>query len=253
MGVTVKVVKRESLKKVKNKEDLVSLLKKYEGILSKEMLEYLTSLLNLDIYNKIAIYNIIKRTQEIFKQKEEYIVRESPCMADNLVIYAKVGEEYINIFDYYRVGIDPSGQASLKALGIGTISLYQFLGNKEAKEAELNRLKYQLRTLPGNPYSSSLGWYGTPVYGGPGDLFELDRQRDEEQLKKKIQELESKNTLTEAQKRAMELSLKGHELMLEEFGLKEEDFSEVRGNSKMSRTLVKEMPNLLIKDKITYL
>ena len=36
-------------------------------------------------------------------------------------------------------------------------------------------------------------------------------------------------------------------------GLKEEDFLEVRENSKLSRTLVKEMPNLLIKDKITYL
>ena len=64
-----------------SKEDLLKLLKAYRGILNKNMIDYLTSLINLEfsvvrdyisetdrkaladleVYKKIAIYNIFKR------------------------------------------------------------------------------------------------------------------------------------------------------------------------------------------------
>ena len=74
--------------KVNTKKELTELLKKYEGILSASMIDYLNSLIglefsvvrahisdsdrlalsDLDIYNRIAIYNVYNRALNIFKQ-----------------------------------------------------------------------------------------------------------------------------------------------------------------------------------------
>ena len=265
-----------------SKEDLLKLLKAYRGILNKTMIDYLTSLINLEfsvvrdyisdtdrkaladleVYKKIAIYNIFKRTQKLFKQNGEYIINGKYIgIEDNvedLTISTEIGKENIKIFNFYRNPRYNAAPEKFKTLEVGTISLYQYLENKEARIRELEELKQKLEYLKKakNPCTDN------KKIGGRGTKRAFERDIKMSEYERKIKELSKRIELTDDQKRIIEASCKAHELILEEFGLKEEDFEEYKelkfsvlneDKPNMSRTLVKKMPNLLIEDNITYL
>ena len=83
----MRIIKENRLERVRTKEELIELLKGYRGILNKEMVEYLESIINLefsvikpnitdedrlplselDIYREAATYNIYERALSLFK------------------------------------------------------------------------------------------------------------------------------------------------------------------------------------------
>ena len=308
MGVTVKGVKKEALRKVKTKEELLELLKEYKGILNKEMYEYLMSLVNLefsvvrdyisdmnrkslaelDIYKQVATYNICKRIKKLFSdQKDMYNVNSynsNGLMDVHLEVSAKLEKGSIDVFRFFRHEDFSKLLEGYTSLNIGTISLYQSLESKEARKAELEELKQKIVGLKRakNPYQNQgkvsdwITGHGSSFsvselrqlelrykrIGGPGANWIFEHDRDIAECERKIKELSERIELTDEQKRIIELTAISHELILEEFGLKMEDFQEYNefkfsvlneDKPNMSRKLIKEMPNLAIEDNITYL
>lgn len=298
-----------SFEKPLTKKDLLKELEEYKGVLNKTMIDYLTSLVNLefsvvrnyisetdrkalaklDIYKQIATYNICKRTKKLFaNQKDKYKVsndNSNGLMDVHLEVYGKLETGSIDVFSFFRHEDFSKLLEGYTSLNIGTISLYQTLESKEARKAELEELRQRLEGLKRtqNPYpdnkKEASDWIkgrggrfsqaelrqieATYVrIGGPGANWIFEHDRDIAECKRKIKELSGREELTDKEKRIIELTAISHELILEEFGLKMEDFEEYNefkfsvlneDKPNMSRKLIKEMPNLLIKDKITYL
>ncbi len=298
-----------SFEKPLTKKDLLKELEEYKGILNKAMIDYLTSLVNLefsvvrnyisetdrkalaklDIYKQIATYNICKRIRKLFSaQKDKYKV--SRGNANDLMdlyfeVVAKLGTGSTEVFSFFRHEDFSKLLEGYTSLNIGTISLYQTLESKELRKAELEELRQRLEGLKRtqNPYpdnkKEASDWIkgrggkfsqaelrqieATYVrIGGPGANWIFEHDRDIAECERKFKELSERIELTDEQKRTIELTAISHELILEEFGLKKEDFEEYNefkfsvlneDKPNMSRKLVKEMPNLLIEDNITYL
>lgn len=253
------------------KEELLELLKKYRGILNASMLSYLRSLIELEfsvikeyisktdqkalaeleIYKEVAIYNIFKRTQNLFNnQNGEFSLYAHNIDSIRLSVSKYLNEEnsHIDLFEFksYNGNLDNR---------IGDVSLFQTLENKELKQAELNRVMNKLERLYNqrNPYASCRG-----LIGGPGADWEYDHAKEIGKYEAKFNELDGKE-LSENDKLEIELTSQIHELLLDEFGLTNESFKEknnislLEEKSCLNKKLVKRMPNFTITDNIKYI
>ncbi len=270
--------------RVKTKEELLELLKEYKGILTKPILSYLNSLIELEfsvireyisdsdrkvlaeleIYKKVAIYNIYNRTQNLFNQQNgEFIISGNDDEIEGLNVSIELNNRDVELFDFdyeeihsseYRAPQIPS---DFKTMKIGDISLYQKLESKEQQEAELNRIMKILETLydEKNPYSSRPG-----VVGGPGITWELDHARKIQEYEKRFKQLDSKKELSDDDKKEIEITNRIHDLILEDFGLTNKSFVDESNKfgidheeTKLKKRLVKRLPNLTITDHINYI
>lgn len=271
--------------KVKTKQELLELLNGYRGILTNPTLNYLNSLIELEfsvmreyisdsdrralaeleVYKKIAIYNIYNRTQNLFNQQNgEFIIYGNNDGHEGLSISTNLIEKNIKLFDFdykevYSKGFNtnriPDGY---KTMNIGDISLYQTLESKEMREAELDRVMNILDRLwsEKNPYSSRPG-----VAGGPGPHWSYKHEQKVAEYEKRFTELDSKKELSDDDKREIEITNQVRNMLLEDFGLTNESFEEENNKSminssqksKLQKTLVKKMPNLTITDNIKYI
>lgn len=270
--------------KVKTREELLELLKEYRGILAEPMLNYLNSLIGLEfsvirehisssdrkalaeleVYKKIAIYNIYNRTQNLFnQQKGEFIIHGNNDGLESLSVSTKLNETIIKLFDFnYCEGpiwLDSKIPDGYKTMNIGDVLLFQTFDSKESRESELDRVMRTLERLwdERNPYSSRPG-----VVGGPGSTWAFDHARKIEEYEERFKQLDSKKELSDDDKREIEITRQIHDLLLEDFGLTNESFLEESNQpfanfgeekTKLEKTLVKEMPNLVIKNNIRYL
>lgn len=266
--------------KVNLKEELIELLKNYEGILSTPMIDYLnsliglefsvvreyigenerTSLAELEIYKRIAIYNIYNRTLNIFSENKLHLnISGNDEGLESLTASIPLSDKRnIRVFDFdyhehYNSDRIPYGY---KTMRIGTVSLYHTLESQEIREAELERVMNKLETLydEHNPYPSR-----PKVAGGPGVQWAFRHADEIEKYEKRFAELDSRKELSDMDKREIELTNQVRSLLLEDFGLTNKSFEEeikpVLGyqTSGLERTLVKRMPNLTINDNIKYL
>jgi len=276
----------DNLNKVKTKEELIELLKGYKGILTDSMLNYLNSLIELEfsvirkyisdsdrkalaeleIYKEIAIYNIYNRVQNLFnQQKVEFIISGNNDGLEGLYVSAKLSDRNIRLFDFDYEKIHSNGwntpniPSYFKTLNIGSISLFQTFESKLMREAELDRVLSTLERLwdEKNPYSSRPG-----VVGGPRSTWTFEHERKIREYEEKFKQLDSKKELSDEDKREIEITRYVHDLLLEDFGLSKENFVDEknqpftnfgREKTELKKTLVKKMPNLVIKDNIKYI
>ena len=274
------------MQKVKTKEELLEYLKEYRGILTKPMLDYLNSLIELEfsvirehisdcdrkalaeleIYKKIAIYNIYNRTKNLFnQQKGDFIINGNNNGYDGLSISTKLNDRKVKLFDFDYQEIHSSGwnipqvPYGFKTLNIGDVSLFQTIESKELREAELDRVMRTLKRLYNerNPYPTR-----TRVVGGPGSTWEFNHARKIQEYEERFTQLDSKKELSDEDKREIEITGQIHDLLLQDFGLTSEIFED-EGNQpfvnfgkekiELKKTLVKRMPNLTIKDYTRYI
>lgn len=272
--------------KVNTKEELLELLKGYRGILTEPILNYLNSLIELEfsvireyisgsdrkalaeleVYKKIAIYNIYNRTQNLFKQQNgEFIISGNNDGWESLSVSTKLNDRRVSLFDFGYKDIHSSGwntpkvPSGFKTLNIGGISLFQTFESKELREAELDRV---MRILEGlyderNPYPSRPG-----VVGGPGSTWAFDHARKIEKYEERFKQLDSKKELSDEDKREIEITRQIHDLLLEDFGLTSESFVDEsnqpfanfgKEKTELKKTLVRKMPNLTITNHIKYI
>ncbi len=133
--------------KVKTKEELFELLTKYEGILKKEIIDYLKSSINLEfsimrnyinnserqalseleIYRKIAIYNIYYRAMNLFnKEQNKFNIVGNNQGVKGLDVSAILNNgNQVELFAF-NYGME----SSIKDF-IGSIDLYRTIANKK--------------------------------------------------------------------------------------------------------------------------
>ncbi|MEE3342593.1 MAG: hypothetical protein VZS44_00700 [Bacilli bacterium] len=257
---------------INSKEELLILLNQYEGILKKNMIEYLNSLIELEfsvikeyisesdrkalseleIYKKIAIYNIYNRALNLFNsQKGRYNIYGINHGNKGLKISKTIKDKSIDLFDFdYREIQSNKWNTTIpkhfKSLYIGDISLFQTIESKELREAELKRINDELERL-----------YREPICLRPRRHSEKIKQYEKE-----LTQLDSKKELDANDKREIKITKKFQELLLEDYGLTKDSFVDESNNpfvnfgkekTKTNKNLVLKMPNLTIKDNIKYI
>ena len=145
-----------------------------------------------------------------------------------------------------------------KTMRIGTVNLYQTLESKELREKELNRVMNKLEMLydAHNPYPSP-----RKKIGGPSQQWSREHSLEIVEYERLFTELDSKKELTDEDKREIEITNEIYNLLLEDYGLTNESFEEVKSRAKfgfeaysnLQKTLVKRQPNLTITTGIKYI
>ena len=268
-----------NIDKVNTKEELLQLLKDYKVILNNQVIDYLESLINLDfsvireniddkskealseleIYKRIAIYNIYNRAINLFTQSNmPLIITGNNEGFESLSISVPIEDRNIKIFDFKY-----SEQKSLnykipdeyKTMKIGSINLYQKIENKELRIQELKRIVDKIERLYGtqNPYQ-----YHPKKVGGSYVKWKIERQKEIEKYQKMLDKIDSHNELTEIDIKEIEIMNKAHDLLLEDFGLTDNSFEDdvsiaSKRSNNLQKTLVKRQPNITITNNIEYI
>lgn len=270
-----------------SKEELKLLLfESYKGILSKEMIEYLDSLIELEfsvikdyialdnreiltelsIYRYASIYNIYNRTIKLIKENKlplEINKFDKPIDVTknslNLSFVTK-SKKRINVFEYdynYHSPYRNKIPEYYYNRSLGEITIYQTLESKERKEKEINLILEKLEKLYDKDIpirtliEEELIGYNTP----------FENKVKIGLLEKRFTELDSKKDLTEEEKDEIKITNYTAKIILDDMGLKEEDFivdkEDLFNMSKeftnLEETKVKKLTNLEIKRKIKYI
>ena len=268
-----------NIDKVNTKEELLQLLKDYKIILNNQVIDYLESLINLDfsvireniddkskealseleIYKRIAIYNIYNRAINLFTQSNmPLIITGNNEGFESLSISVPIEDRNIKIFDFKY-----SEQKSLnykipdeyKTMKIGSINLYQKIENKELRIQELKRIINKIEMLYGtqNPYQ-----YHPKKVGGSYVKWKIERQKEIEKYQKMLDKIDSHNELTEIDIKEIEIMNKAHDLLLEDYGLTNDSFEDdvsitSKCSNNLQKTLIKRQPNITITNNIEYI
>ena len=268
-----------NIDKVNTKEELLQLLKDYKIILNSQVIDYLESLINLDfsvikeniddkskkalseleIYKRIAIYNIYNRAINIFTQSNmPLIITGNDEGFESLSISVPIEDRNIKIFDF-KYGEQKSLNYKIpdeyKTMKIGSINLYQKIENKELRIQELKRIIDKIERLYGtqNPYQ-----YHPKKVGGSYVKWKIERQKEIEKYQMMLDKIDSHNELTEIDIKEIEIMNKAHDLLLEDYGLTNNSFEDdvsiaSKRSNNLQKTLVKRQPNITIKNNIEYI
>ena len=268
-----------NIDKVNTKEELLQLLKDYKIILNSQVIDYLESLINLDfsvikeniddkskkalseleIYKRIAIYNIYNRAINIFTQSNiPLIITGNEEGFESLSISVPIEDRNIKIFDF-KYGEQKSLNYKIpdeyKTMKIGSINLYQKIENKELRIQELKRIINKIEMLYGtqNPYQ-----YHPKKVGGSYVKWKIERQKEIEKYQKMLDKIDSHNELTEIDIKEIEIMNKAHDLLLEDYGLTNNSFEDdvsitSKCSNNLQKTLIKRQPNITITNNIEYI
>lgn len=271
--------------KVKTKKELYEMLNRYKSNLSKESIEYLKSLVELEVsvynqciseqsravltelelYRKIAIYNIYKRTEKLLKENSNGIDMEF-CGNQNgftkLNVRGKIDNSSFNIFNFdYSISDNEEVLADsdyLKNLYIGDSSLYLTKDNPELREEVLLKVlrEYEQESSKKNPFSGRRG-----VHGGPGPMWNMQHRNKLKILEEKYNILDERKELSQTEKEIIQAQQYFYDLLLENFGLNSNDFTEPESHgmiienekNRMHKTLIKKYPGMKITTNINNL
>jgi len=287
----------ENWNKVNTKQELLQLMKRYRGILTNPMIEYLNSLIQLEfsvvrdyigekerkslaeleIYKRIAIYNIYNRALNLLKQnKINHNIMGNKQGFESLTISVPLNDEKnIDVFQFDYKGFQFNELPTVKipdeyrTMTIGTISLYQTLENQELRNAELIRVMKKLEELynHNHPFVSNsvpknstglspIGRRKPRLYDSRG-LWIYKHAQEIKAYEERFAQLDGKKELSDIEKKQINITNQIRNLLLEDYGLTDESFEEIeRFNSPeksvLQKTLVKKQPNLTISNQITY-
>ena len=268
-----------NIDKVNTKEELLQLLKDYKVIFNNQVIDYLESLINLDfsvireniddkskealseleIYKRIAIYNIYNRAINLFTQSNMPLtIAGNEEGFESLSISVPIEDRNIKIFDF-KYGEQKSLNYKIpdeyKTMKIGSINLYQKIENKELRIQELKRIINKIEMLYGtqNPYQ-----YHPKKVGGSYVKWKIERQKEIEKYQKMLDKIDSHNELTEIDIKEIEIMNKAHDLLLEDYGLTNDSFEDdvsiaSKHSNNLQKSLVKRQPNITITNNIEYI
>lgn len=275
-----------------NRAELKNLLKEYKGILNSSMMDYLDSLIGLEfsvirdyisdsdrkvlseleIYKKVAIYNIYNRAVNLIKKENIDVDIEHD---NNYLQFTKdIGKEKEYSFDdqgvvlfefdygatsFYK-GHEKSEES--KSMRIGEVSLYQTFENRELREKEMSRILGELEHLYEERKHPST--FRSP-FGGLPSASSYETGTQIEKYEKLFTKLDNYNDsgLGDIERKEIEITGIIHHLLLDDYGLGPDDFVEEEiafgygipyvERTNTEKTLVKKMPNLTIMDHIKYI
>lgn len=252
------------LNSVYSYENLSNWIKQYESILTPAMIEYLNSLINLEfsvvkdyisekdrillselsIYDKVAIFNIYNRALNLFKRSDDRIqVQDNNEHVAGINVFTNEDPRQ-RLFEY-----DYNGTKSIKVPPCGKVVITQYLNGEEEKKKEIERYKRKISLSSPGDLGPSKDIEGNDLVGANSlrvlnYITELEASR--EQLRKLIA-----SELTEEDSKRIELSNEFHDLLLEDYGLTEDDFKPMFKdsiNNIVNKTEVKKLKLSIIRD-----
>ena len=260
-----------------NKEQLKELLYKYNNTLDKNIIEYLNSLIELEIsaipnyiindeiinddekrkisrlnlYKYVFNYNIVNRILNLFEPINNEIDTVIKKDDDELRIFVNIDKSSFMLFSYSLIGSDKH-----KEFDDGKISLFKTLHSNEQRKKEIDRLKNLLEKLYSteNPFLIY-----DDNYGNSASNWTISHINKIEEYEKKLAKIQNMKELTDKDKKEIEISNMIHELLLEEFKLLEDDFVIEKINkpkeeiTELYKTYVKRIPKIDIKNNIKYI
>lgn len=260
-------------KKISSKEELKESLNRYKRILNPRVIDYLNQLVelefsaikdiidiedreilqNLDLYKNVVAYNIYNRTLELLSNEQELKIFDNKDRVSGLMAYKDIGNNTIRILDYKYDN--------------GTLKLFQTVDDKKVRDEQLELVMTKLEQLydKENPYSCSVTELKQPYnkktlkrLGGPGAKWNFDRSREVSEYEELFTRLDSKKKITDYEKKKISITKKYHDLLFEEYGLTDEDFTISKQapstvDNISNKTLVKKLPGLRIENNIEYI
>ena len=245
--------------KLNSKGELIDLLGKYKNVLNNEIIDYLNSLIELEfsairdyiseddkkilseleIYKKILIYNIYYRAVNLLIEDDNTSIINA---YNGLRISKNDYSKDIKLFDFDYCN------------DISEIILHKSVYDESVRKEEMDHILKTLEYLydEKNPYSSY-----DDIYGGPDSQWELRHIEKIEEYEKKFKLLDNK-ILSNEEQREIAITKKYNDILLEDYGLKEDDFKETKNpyiydSSKMNKILIKGLPGINVKNKIRYI
>lgn len=260
-------------KKISNKEELKESLNNYKRILNSRIIDYLNQLVelefsavkdnisiedreilqNLDLYKNVVAYNIYNRTLKLLNNEQELKIFDNKDGISGLMAYKDIGNNTIRILDYkYDNGI---------------LKLFQTVEDEKVRGEQLELVMTRLEQLydKKNPYNCSVTRLKQPYnkktlkrLGGPSAKWNFDHSREISKYEEFLARLDSKKEVTDYEKEKIAVTKKYHDLLFEEYGLKDEDFIVSRSpsitcESTSKKILVKKLPGLKIENNIKYI
>ena len=237
-----------------------SVIKDYIALDNREILT------ELSIFRYASIYNIYNRTIKLIKENKLPLeinkfdkpidVRENSL---NLSFVTK-SKKRINVFEYdynYHSPYRNKIPEYYYNRSLGGITIYQTLESKERIKKEINLILGRLEKLYDKDIpirtliEEELIGYNTP----------FENKVKIGLLEKRFTELDSKKDLTEEEKDEIKVTNYASEIILDDMGLKEEDFTTDKEDlfnlskefTNLEETKVKKFTNLEIKRKIKYI
>lgn len=272
----MKEISKNYSKRIDTREELLERLNLYKGILSDHVVEYLNSIIELDfsvlkeylsieeinalseldIYKRAAIYNIYNRAlKTVQKNSEKLRIYGNEYGVPGLNIFIPLKANNARIFSY-NYGESPKIREKVPegytTKNLGNISLYQVLENDSLRQIELERIIKKLENLYDESKNLSFLEKKNAAY-----VFALTQEI--ERYERMFTELDSRHGLTDEEKAMMETTNIIHDAFLDDYSLSHKKFDDEsktynkKSESKMEKTLVKKMPNLIVKDNIKYL
>ena len=260
-------------KKISSKEELKESLNRYKRILNPRVIDYLNQLVelefsavkdiidiedreilqNLDLYKNVVAYNIYNRTLELLSNEQELKIFDNKDRVSGLMAYKDIGNNTIRILDYNYEN--------------GALKLFQTVDDKKVRDEQLELVMTKLEQLydKENPYSCSVTELKQPYnkktlkrLGGPGAKWNFDRSREVSEYEELFTRLDSKKKITDFEKKKISITKKYHDLLFEEYGLTDEDFTISKQapstvDNISNKTLVKKLPGLRIENNIEYI
>ena len=257
------------------KEELIESLQKYRGIITKPMLDYLNSLINLEfsvirdynadsdrevlseleIYKKVAIYNIYNRALEIFEQNESGLIISGYLDNEWLNVRVSLSEKDIWLFDFDNRETNLCIPRGYRTNELGTISLFKSVESKEQREKEFARVndELELALSSKNPFNSKSK---SRTQRASAASWASEQAEKIKTYEEKLKLLSSKRELTDEEKKEIEITKRFHELLLADYGLTNDSFIEEVGYCAFDgegKTFVKRMPNITILNNIKHI
>ena len=271
-----------------SKEELKLLLESHKGILSKEIIEYLNSLIELEfsvikdnidlnnreiltelsIYRYVSIYNIYNRSIKLIKAQKLPIDinrfdKPIDVCEDSLNLsFVTRNKKRINVFEYdynYHSPYKNKIPEYYYNRNLGEITIYQTIESKERKEEEINLILEKLERLYDKevPIKNKI-LIEEYLMGCP---LPIENKLEIGLLEKRFTELDSIKELTKEKRKEIEITNYVAKIILDDMGLTEDDFIEdtydlfnfSKEFTNLEETRVKKLTNLEIKRKIKYI
>lgn len=276
-----------SKKELDSKQILLEKLKMYRNVLTSEKLEYLESLIELEIsaigntlsrqnqlalldlglYRDIVKYNIAHRTKELLESLDipgMELDLDSSGNVSTTLHFNKTRERYKVYFYHSKIETEGEFQSpeemETKDIRLGHIYLYRFLidDSIRAKEARLLRQKLAEEKAFLKQYKQ-----GEIKIRAYEEI--TDASRNITQLERRLQKIQK--PVTDRTKYISDVIEQVHNMILKDYGLTNDSFEEPHyqglhqvyaklyngdDSTCLHKTLVKRMPGLLLTDQIEY-
>ena len=242
------------------KEHLLNELKQYKSILNSEVIEYLTSLIelelsvldesitlydsmnlliNFDLCKKIIHYNIYEKALNVYwDQRKKYPIIIEKNNEQLFIKYIIDEENIIPIFIYNYLN------------GYHKINLYETYISPEIREQEIIKIKQKIELVSSqkNPYCSR----ESRSDGSPFSIWLMEQKAELSYLNQYLFELKNRNLLIEDNKYKASIYKYFTNLFIEEFKINKSSLKEVKNNSYLTKKLVKQYHNVKLTDNVTY-